>query len=64
MPMNYSIRLIKESIISTDLGMIWSNAGILLGILIVFLAIVCTIEYIKQRKNKNNINQKDENVKK
>lgn len=63
MPMNYSIRLIKESIISTDSGMIWNNAGILLGILIVFVTIILTFDYIKQRKNKTNIDQKDENVK-
>ena len=50
MPMNYSIRLIKEAIIKTDSGMVWQNAGILIGILIVFVAIVVGIEYIKQKK--------------
>ena len=50
MPMNYSIRLIKEAIIKTDSGMVWQNAGVLIGILIVFVAIVVGIEYIKQKK--------------
>ena len=50
MPMNYSIRLIKEAIIKTDSGMVWQNAGVLIGILVVFVAIVVGIEYMKQKK--------------
>lgn len=52
MPMNYSIRLIKEALIKTDNGMVGQNAGILIGILVTFIVIVTIIEFLKQ-KNKN-----------
>lgn len=52
MPMNYSIRLIKEATISIDTGMILHNVAILGGILIAFIALELGIQYIKRRKNK------------
>ncbi|MEI3395909.1 MAG: hypothetical protein V8R82_09585 [Clostridia bacterium] len=53
MPMNYTIRLIKESLIKTDSGMIMPNILILLGILVVFIGVTILLEYLKNRKQKN-----------
>ena len=53
MPMNYTIRLIKESLIKTDSGMIMPNILILLGILVVFIGVNILLEYLKNRKQKN-----------
>lgn len=50
MPMNYTIRLIKEAIIKMDSGMIMQNTFILLGILIVFIGITILLEYLRERK--------------
>lgn len=47
MPMNYTIRLIKESLIKTDSGMIMPNILILLGILVVFIGVTILLEYLK-----------------
>ena len=52
MPMNYTIRLIKESLIKVDNGMIAKNACILVGIFIVFMAITLIIDYLKTKHDK------------
>lgn len=52
MPMNYTIRLIKESLIKIDSGMIWSNASVLIGILIVFIALTALLDWLRIRKKK------------
>lgn len=53
MPMNYTIRLIKEAIIKIDSGMIMQNTFILFGIFIVFIGITILIEYLRERKQNN-----------
>lgn len=53
MPMNYTIRLMKESLIKVDNGMIAKNACILIGIFISFIAITLIIDYIKNRYEEN-----------
>lgn len=57
MPMNYTIRLIKESLIKIDSGMIWSNVSVLLGILIVFIALTALFDWLRIRKEKNDHSQ-------
>lgn len=52
MPMNYTIRLIKESLIKVDNGMIAKNACILVGIFIVFMAITLIADYLKTKHDK------------
>lgn len=52
MPMNYTIRLIKESLIKVDNGMIAKNACILVGIFIVFMAITLITDYLKTKHDK------------
>lgn len=52
MPMNYTIRLIKESLIKVDNGMIAKNACILVGIFIVFMAITLIVDYLKTKHDK------------
>lgn len=52
MPMNYTIRLIKESLIKIDSGMIWSNVSVLLGILLVFIALTVLFDWLRIRKEK------------
>ena len=52
MPMNYTIRLIKESLIKVDNGMIAKNACILIGIFIVFMAITLIADYLKTKHDK------------
>lgn len=52
MPMNYTIRLIKESLIKIDNGMIAKNACILVGIFIVFMAITLIADYLKTKHDK------------
>ena len=52
MPMNYTIRLIKESLIKVDNGMIAKNACILVGIFIVFMAITLITDYLKTKYDK------------
>ncbi len=47
MPMNYTIRLMKEALIKVDTGMVASNVGILIGISVVFIAITLIVDYIK-----------------
>ena len=60
MPMNYTIRLIKESLIKVDNGMIAKNACILVGIFIVFMAITLIIDYLKTKHDKKaNITSKN-----
>lgn len=57
MPMNYTIRLIKESLIKEDSGMILQNAWIVLGIAVVFIGATIGFDWIrmkkKQTKNEN-----------
>ena len=58
MPMNYTIRLMKEALIKVDSGMVASNVGILVGISVVFIAITLIVDYIKtnyidKKKNAN-----------
>lgn len=52
MPMNYSIRLIKESLIQSDNSMTWNNGMVLVGILIAFIAVVVILEIIRNIRNK------------
>ena len=52
MPMNYTIRLIKESLIKVDNGMIAKNACILVGIFIVSMAITLIADYLKTKHDK------------
>ena len=52
MPMNYTIRLIKESLIKVDNGMIAKNECILVGIFIVFMAITLIADYLKTKHDK------------
>lgn len=52
MPMNYTIRLMKESLIKVDDGMIARNAWILIGIVVAFVGITAIIDYIKTRYEK------------
>ena len=52
MPMNYTIRLIKESLIKVDNGMIAKNACILVGIFIVFMSITLIADYLKTKHDK------------
>lgn len=50
MPMTYSVNLFKEAISGGNSSIIWTNAGILIGILVVFTSI--TVVFSKM-KNKN-----------
>lgn len=52
MPMNYTIRLMKEALIKIDTGMISSNLVILIGIAVVFIGITLLVDYIKTRYDK------------
>lgn len=62
MPMNYTIRLMKESLIKIDNGMIASNVWILIGIVVAFFGITLIIDYIKTRYEKQH-NIKTSNAK-
>jgi len=57
MPMNYTIRLLKESIVEINTDMLTKNLSILFGIFIVFMGISFTLDYIRTKKqplkNKN-----------
>lgn len=50
MPMNYTIRLIKESMIVSDSSMILQNVGILVSIWIIFTGLTITIDWIRNKK--------------
>lgn len=58
LPMTYSIKLIKEALISTDNGFIFNNAIVLILFAVISFLITCTYDYIKG-KNKG----KEENKK-
>ena len=58
LPMTYSIKLIKEALISTDNGFIFNNAIVLILFAVISFLITCTYDYIKE-KNKG----KEENKK-
>lgn len=62
MPMNYTIRLMKESLIKVDNGMVAKNVWILLGIVAAFIGITVIIDYIKTRYEKQN-STKTSNIK-
>lgn len=53
MPMNYTIRLMKESLIKVDNGMIAHNSLVLLGIFIVFMAITVILDFVVSKRNKD-----------
>ena len=52
MPMNYTIRLLKESLVKVDDGMVRTNAWILIGIFIAFMAITIGVDFIKNKRDK------------
>lgn len=54
MPMNYTIRLMKEALIKVDNGMIANNAWVLIGIFIVFILITVIIDFIISKRNNDN----------
>lgn len=52
MPMNYTIRLLKESLVMVNDGFIGKNVGILIGIFIAFMIGSVLLDIIKLIKNK------------
>lgn len=52
MPMNYTIRLVKESIIKINNDMILKNVLILLAIFICFIGVNLLLDYIRTKKQK------------
>ena len=53
LPMTYTIRLLKESVILQDSGFARENILVLLGIIVVFFALTIVIEKIKEKKEKS-----------
>ena len=54
LPMTYTIKLIKESVMIIDKGFALKNIGILSLYLIIPLAITTVVQIIKKRKNVEN----------
>ena len=53
MPMNYTIKLLKESLVKIDYGFIASNVWLIIGIFIVFIGINLGLDYFRIRKQKD-----------
>ncbi len=60
MPMNYTIRLIKEVLININVDMVISNITVLVGIFVAFTGLTVLLDFIRNKKNENITN---ENVK-
>lgn len=52
MPMTYSVKLLKESIVSSDSGFAWHEASILLAIMAVFAIATIILDILKMKKEK------------
>ena len=50
MPMTYSVALFKQAITDTDTEAVLYNGGILVAILVVFMALTIILSYMKNRK--------------
>lgn len=63
MPMNYTIRLIKEALININVDMVIGNITVLVGIFVVFTGLTVLLDFIRNKRNKKNKNIINENVK-
>lgn len=55
MPMNYTIRLMKEALITIDNNMVLNNVVVLIGIFVAFMVITIAIDYIKEKSEKKQV---------
>ena len=53
MPMNYTIKLLKESLVKIDSGFIASNVCIILGIFVIFIGITLLLDFLRVKKQGN-----------